>query len=449
MSSSSLESDSILNSTAGSGDYDSDSDIDTDDDKMDHKNHRKKLRYLLYLLLIRRQHLCQRQPKFAPPRLVWTDYVSQLVQQNEFSVTFRMSLVAFNKLVDILRDDLEVHLHQALRSSKKNGPIQPELVVAMSLRWLAGGQWQDIKKVYGVSKGHFYYLRSKFMNAVVGCPTLEIRLPDSSDIEGLQRLALQFEATASSPVLIGCVGALDGLTVFVNSPTASEAENVLAYYSGHYKHDSLNVQALSDYRGKFLYFAVAAPGSFPDSSALALTRLKNWIDSLPSGFYVVADNAYIISEHVLVPFSGIQRHVPQNSSYNYFLSQLRIRVEQAFGQFSVKWRIIRKPLETRLRTSSILLCTCARLHNFIIDTDWQGNEEVTSADVVGNLNEIYRPNLTPFRSQPGTSFLRDMIVKHIEENGYRRPCYNRLRNDDSNSTSTLLNFEEYEAMQLM
>jgi hypothetical protein len=243
---------------------------------------------------------------------------------------------------------------------------------------------------------------------------------------------------------------LDGLTVFVNAPTASEAENVLAYYSGHYEHDSLNVQAVSDYRGKkFLYFAVAAPGSFPDSNVLALTRLKNWIDSLPSGFYVVADNAYIVLEHVLIPFSGTQRHVPRHSSYNYFLSQIRIRMEQAFGQFSVKWRIIRKPLETRLTTSSTLLGTCARLHNFIIDTDWQENEEVTSADVVGNLNEIYRPNLTRFCNQPGNSFLRDMIVKHIDENGYRRPCYNRIRNDDSNSATTLLNFEEYKTMQLM
>ncbi len=133
MSSSSLESDSVFNSTAASGDNDSDSDTDTGDDKMDDTNHRKKLRYLLNLLLIRRQHLRQRQPKFAPPRLVWTDYVSQLIQQNEFSVTFRMSLFAFNKLVEILRDDLEVHYNQALRSSKKNGPIQPELVVAMSL----------------------------------------------------------------------------------------------------------------------------------------------------------------------------------------------------------------------------------------------------------------------------------------------------------------------------
>jgi len=119
MSSSSMESDSIFNST-GSCNYDSDSDTDADNVKKDNTNRRKKLRYLLNLLLIRRQYLRQRQPKFTPPRLVWTDYVSQLIQQNEFSVTFRMSLFAFNKLVEILRDDLEVHYHQALRSSKKN-----------------------------------------------------------------------------------------------------------------------------------------------------------------------------------------------------------------------------------------------------------------------------------------------------------------------------------------
>jgi hypothetical protein len=252
------------------------------------------------------------------------------------------------------------------------------------------------------------------MNAIVCCPTLEKCLPGSSDVEGLQHLALQLEATGSSPVLRGCVGALNGLTLFASAPTASEAKNVLAYYSGYYKHGSLNVQALSDYRGKFLNFPVAAPGSFYDSYALALTRLKNWIDSLPSGLYVLANNAYIVSDHVLIPFSGTQQHVPQNSSYNYFLSQMRIRVEQAFGQFSLIWRIIRKPFETRLTTFSILLGTCATLRNFIFDTEWQQNEEVTSAGVVGNLNEIYRPSLTRFCSQPGTSFLRDMIVKHIE-----------------------------------
>jgi hypothetical protein len=143
---------------------------------------------------------------------------------------------------------------------------------------------------------------------------------------------------------------------------------------------------------------------------------------------------------MLIPFSGSQQSVPQDSCYNYFLSQLRIRVEQAFGQYSVKWRIIRKPLDTCLATSSRILTACARLHNFIIDNDWeQCNEEITAADVVGSLSEIYHASLSSFETQPGASFLRDNIVSYIEENGYRRPSYNRLRNDG-------LNFEVYERM---
>jgi hypothetical protein len=173
-----------------------------------------------------------------------------------------MSLLSFNKLEKTLSVKLEVDAFQARRSCKKSGPVLPELMVAMSLRWLAGGQWQDIKKVYGVSKAHFNSLRKTFINAVVTCAALEIRFPDASDITALHLLALQFEGNASVPVFRGCVGALDGMTVFIKAPTAAEAKNVVAYYSGHYKHDSLNVQALSDYRGKFLYFAVAAPASF-------------------------------------------------------------------------------------------------------------------------------------------------------------------------------------------
>jgi hypothetical protein len=78
---------------------------------------------------------------------------------------------------------------------------------SVSLQWLAGGQWQDIKKSMASAKATFIIL--------VCCPTLEIWLTDSSNVEGLPCLALQFEATASSPVLRECVGALDSLTVFL------------------------------------------------------------------------------------------------------------------------------------------------------------------------------------------------------------------------------------------
>jgi hypothetical protein len=88
------------------------------------------------------------------------------------------------------------------------------------------------------------------------------------------------------------------------------------------------------------------------------------------------------------------------------------------------------------------LTACARLHNFIKENDWQQcKEEITAADVVGS-SEIYRPSLSTFETQAGVSFLRDNIVSCIEENAYRRPSYNRLRNDG-------LSFEEYEHHQLL
>ena len=95
-------------------------------------------------------------------------------------------------------------------------------------------------------------------------------------IEALKVLASQFEASASRPVFRVCVGALDRLTAFIKSPSATKTENALAYYPGHhYKHDSLNAQVMLNHVGKFLYFAVASPGRYPDDN---------------DGFFVVEDN---------------------------------------------------------------------------------------------------------------------------------------------------------------
>jgi hypothetical protein len=254
--------------------------------------------------------------------LIWSDYVAELTHQNEFNITFRMSLALFNKLVDLLRPALTVDELQSRRTSSSRKPIMPKLVVAMLLQWLAVVQWQDIKKVYALSRSHSYFLRLKFIHAVRVSPLLKTTFPNSSDIDALKKLSLQFEAHTSRPVFRGWVGELDGLTALVNAPPAKEADSVVAYYLGHYKHDSLTVQAMSNHCDKFLYVAVAAPGSFPDSKALALTRLQQWIDSLPHGYDVLADNAYIVSEHLLIPFSGLQQDVSQNCSYIYFLRLL-------------------------------------------------------------------------------------------------------------------------------
>jgi hypothetical protein len=64
----------------------------------------------------------------------------------------------------------------------------------------------------------------------------------------------------------------------------------------------------------------------------AVTSLKKQVESLPPGYHLVGDNAYVLLEHMLIPFSGSQRDDPAKSTYNYFLSQLRIRVAQTFAR---------------------------------------------------------------------------------------------------------------------
>ena len=100
--------------------------------------------------------------------------MGKLLFANEFQVKFWMSLATFDKFLGILYDTLLVNVKKSEAGGEGTSPIFPELVVAMSLRWLAGGVWQDIKQVYGVSKASCYRCRDLFLTAVLACPELDI-----------------------------------------------------------------------------------------------------------------------------------------------------------------------------------------------------------------------------------------------------------------------------------
>ena len=74
------------------------------------------------------------------------------------------------------------------------------------------------------------------------------------------------------------------------------------------------------------------------------------------GKYVVSDNAYVCLEHLLTPFSGKQRNDAVKDSYNYYLSQLRIRIEQTFGYMMTKWCILQQPLPSKLKNQGKTFC---------------------------------------------------------------------------------------------
>jgi hypothetical protein len=137
----------------------------------------------------------------------------------------------------------------------------------------------------------------------------------------------------------------------------TSATGTAGILSGHYGVYGLNVQAVCDYRSRLTYFALVAPGKCSDQVAFERSLLPELMQAFPVGTYLVGNAAYSVSEKMIFPFTGTQQANPCNNTHNFYLSQLRIRIEMAFGLMIDKWRILRAPLQTGLaKLSEVLEC---------------------------------------------------------------------------------------------
>ena len=119
-----------------------------------------------------------------------------------------------------------------------------------------------------------------------------------------------------------------------------------------------------------------------DAVAFRHTHIKEKIlDHLEEGDYLLGDAAYPISEKLLVPFTGSQRNDLYQDSFNFHLSQLRIRIEMSFGRLVQKWRILISLLELSIENNVKVLKACAALHNFCIDQEEEDEDEALNEDV--------------------------------------------------------------------
>ena len=204
----------------------------------------------------------------------------------------------------------------------------------------------------------------------------------------------------------------------------------------------MNCQALCDSSLRFLFVSVKSPGKTNDLKAYRMSKLYDLIESLPEGYWCGGDNAYCNTEHLLVPFPG-QNLSQRKDSFNYFLSQLRIRIENAFALLVRCWGILWRPLSVQLKNQpNLIMCLC-KLHNYCIDEKEilpsvfgpagiplsmgaVHTEEEFNSEVIQNLSEW----LTEFqftREVMGPC-LRNNLADMILEKNCVRPSWNLERN---------------------
>jgi len=96
------------------------------------------------------------------------------------------------------------------------------------------------------------------------------------------------------------------------------------------------------------YAGILTGGRSSGYKAYMKSTLMSWIEALPPLFFVADDNAYMCTEHLLTPFMDTNCFNLDNDSYTFFLSQLRICVELAYGRLVTKWWILCTALEVPL-----------------------------------------------------------------------------------------------------
>ena len=251
-----------------------------------------------------------------------------------------------------------------------NGPVTTSVRLACALRYIAGGSPYDIMSVYGVS--HTIVLDSVWcvVDAVNQLPNFHIEYPRSRAEQ--MKIAKGFEET-SDVGFPNCAGCIDGLLIWTHKPSEEDAKKAgvgrKKFLCGRKGKFGLNCQAISDVRGRILDISIVYGGASSDCLAFEGSGIYEDLEAglLHDNLVLFGDNAYLNSHYMVTPFPNVSSG--SKDDFNFFHSQLRIRVECAFGMMVFRWGILRSaiPLNITISKMIALVHALAKLHNFCID----------------------------------------------------------------------------------
>jgi len=143
------------------------------------------------------------------------------------------------------------------------------------------------------------------------------------------------------------------------------------------------------------------------------------------------ESTLLLTMHIFAftPFPGEQKNEAKKDAYNFYLSQLRIRIEMTFGRLVNKWGIFKRPLQVQLKNVGKVFICATRLHNFCInegDAD-SGLNSNAACDLTNIVHTISDDIVT--MTIPNNSIMREIVLEDIANLGLLRPAYNLERNN--------------------
>ena len=313
-----------------------------------------------------------------------------------FRRAYRMKKASFYKLHSILKPHLDECFfpNQGGKRDPKNHKylISTEIRLSIALRYFAGGCPYDILLTHGVSYKSVFVSVWGVVDAVNKCKELEFSFPNH---EEQQKIAAGFKKKSGAN-FSNVIGAIDGILIWMMKPSFRWCRLTKCgegQYKCHRKDKfGMNIQAIYDHKLRFTWIDIRWPGSTSDYLAWVTSDLCQELDAnevtkkLAKDMTLVGDNAYIKKRYMAVPLKGQQIGYPD--AYNFYVSQLRITIERAFGALVHRWSILRGPLLIPLpKVAPTIMCLC-RLHNFCINCNEIKIEKMTVKSALNIQNNI-------------------------------------------------------------
>eukprot|EP00918_Siedleckia_nematoides_P007424 GHVU01016117.1.p2 GENE.GHVU01016117.1~~GHVU01016117.1.p2 ORF type:complete len:467 (-),score=65.38 GHVU01016117.1:2146-3546(-) len=321
---------------------------------------RKKRRKKMLLLLQRSQ---TRGAVIERQRVDFDMRTEKMIEQGIFKSFNRLDVYQFEVVLARIAPALTVCDYYS-RKRTKQAPLQPADMLQLTLAWLRGGPMVDLVWIFQVSSAHAYAVAYKVCDAIRSHPDMQLTFP-STEAE-MRQSASEFASLCDGNVLATCVAALDGWLCEIIAPPITKVANPDSYYSGRYSCYGVGVHLAGNAYCQVTAASVLVPGATNDAAAYQMWRLKQRIDTLPEGFIVVADAAYPVGPHVMTPFTRKQLS-RERRTFNFVVSQCRIRAEMLIGMVTQRWRIFKQASQLDLQNLSKVIDTCFRLHNYVIE----------------------------------------------------------------------------------
>ena len=126
----------------------------------------------------------------------------------------------FLDLYDLIKEDLKFVMNFDEGYNKVvNGRVHPKVVLACALRKFAGASSYDLATTFGVSVTVINYSMNWVIDAVNRCKQLPIKFPEEHSQQ--IKMAEEFK-NKSTAGISNCVGALDGLLIWIEKPREKE-----------------------------------------------------------------------------------------------------------------------------------------------------------------------------------------------------------------------------------